>query len=109
MAARSCWLGAIVMLAGTAPAIGAADRVAAGQQKAAQCVACHGPEGFAPNPTFPHIAGQNAAYLENQLGLFKTGERYHALMTPVAQALSDEDIDDLAAYYSGLRLWSEAQ
>jgi cytochrome c553 len=56
---------------------------------------------------FPHLAGQNAAYLEIQLKQFKTGERYHPLMTPVAEALSDQDIDDLAAYYSALQPWSD--
>lgn len=71
-----------------------------GQTKSLQCVACHGPSGISPNPMFPHLAGQNASYLEIQLENFKSGERYHPLMTPVAQALSQEDVADLAAYFS---------
>ena len=108
MSARLCCLAVTLTLVGTG-AGGAADRFEDGHRKAVQCVACHGMEGVAPNPTFPHLAGQNAAYLAIQLEWFRTGQRYHSLMTPVAQALSDQDIEDLAAYYSALRPWTEAR
>jgi cytochrome c553 len=107
MSARDCWSGAILAMVSAGAAAGATDRIHEGQEKAVQCVACHGPSGLALNPMFPHLAGQNAAYLEIQLEQFKTGERYHPLMTPVAQALSDQDIDDLAAYHSALQPWSD--
>jgi len=107
MSARLCCLAATLILTGAS--LAAADRVEDGRLKAVQCVACHGMGGVAPNPTFPHLAGQNAAYLAIQLERFRTGERYHPLMTPVAQALSDRDIEDLAAYYSELRPWTEAR
>lgn len=107
MRARLCCLSAVLTL--TAGAANAADRVGDGHRKAVQCVACHGMEGVAPNPTFPHLGGQNAAYLAIQLERFRTGERYDPLMTPVAQTLSDQDIQDLAAYYSELRPWTEAR
>lgn len=97
----------LALLLSTAPAA-ADERAGQGREKAAQCVACHGMEGLAPNPTFPHLAGQNAAYLEIQLRYFRTGERYHPLMTPVAETLTDEDIDELSAYYSGLEPRAEA-
>lgn len=84
-----------------ASAVPAGD-LANGRAKSAQCVACHGLEGIAPNPTFPHLAGQNAAYVQMQLESFRAGERYHPLMTPVAQSLSDEDMGDLATYFSSL-------
>lgn len=64
------------------------------------CVACHGPSGITPNPTFPHLAGQNGSYLAAQLKKFKSGERYDPLMTPIAQSLSPEEISDLARFYS---------
>lgn len=102
-------LWAILLLATSAGAAASAGRVEDGQSKALQCVACHGTGGVAPNPTFPHLAGQNAAYLESQLRHFRSGQRYHPLMTPVAQALSDQDIRDLAAYYSELRAWGESR
>lgn len=83
-------------------AAAASGDTARGREKSALCVACHGLEGIAPNPTFPHISGQNAAYLQVQLEAFREGSRYHALMTPVAQSLSDEDIADLASYFSSI-------
>lgn len=101
MRAGGSWVTAMLVLASLSPAI-ADERVELGAQKAGQCVACHGTEGLTSNPTFPHLAGQNAAYLELQLRHFRSGERYHPLMTPIAETLSDQDIDELAAYYSGL-------
>lgn len=71
-----------------------------GQTKSMQCVACHGAAGISTNPTFPHLAGQHATYLEMQLENFRTGERYHPLMTPVAQSLTQQDIADLSDYFS---------
>jgi cytochrome c553 len=73
-----------------------------GQAKSIDCVACHGAGGISPNPMFPHLAGQNAAYLEMQLENFRSGAREHPLMTPVAQSLSSEDIVDLATYFSSI-------
>jgi cytochrome c553 len=102
------WLS-LVLVVSPASVATAAGMFEKGMNKAVQCVACHGTDGVAPNPTFPHLAGQNAAYLAIQLERFRSGERYHPLMTPVAQALSDGDIEDLAIYYSELRPWTEAR
>lgn len=71
-----------------------------GEVRSAECVACHGPAGMSPNPTFPILAGQDPAYLESQLQKFQSGERYHPLMTPVAKSLTAEDIKALAVYFS---------
>lgn len=71
-----------------------------GQTKAAPCVACHGVNGNSANPEWPSLAGQSAPYVIKQLKAFKSGERQNPLMTPMAQPLSDDDIEDLAAYYS---------
>lgn len=57
---------------------------------------------MAPNPTFPHLAGQNAGYLQQQLLRFRSGERYHPVMSPIAESLNDHDIDELAVFYSRL-------
>ncbi|MAL99191.1 MAG: hypothetical protein CL583_12185 [Alteromonadaceae bacterium] len=95
--------GSILLLATTAAADTAQSEIPeAGRQKAVQCIACHGVGGETTNPGFPDLAGQNAAYLQNQLVSFKSGSRYHPVMTPVAKSLSDEDIRDLAAYFSAL-------
>ena len=83
----------------------AAD-AAAGETKAAVCVACHGVNGNAPIlETYPKIGGQNAAYLELAVKAYKSGERgggNSALMTPIVGALSDSDIADIAAYFSSV-------
>lgn len=79
-----------------------AQDVARGEAKASDCAACHGALGVSPNPLFPNLAGQNGAYLQLQLEKFKKGDRYHPLMTPVAESLSQQEINDLAAYFSSI-------
>lgn len=71
-----------------------------GQTKSATCVACHGPNGNSPNPEWPSIAGQHAPYILKQLQAFKSGARQNPLMSPIAMTLSEDDMADLAAYYS---------
>ncbi|NLG75609.1 MAG: cytochrome c4 [Xanthomonadaceae bacterium] len=71
-----------------------------GQAKSTTCVACHGANGNSANPEWPNIAGQHASYILKQLQAFKAGERQDPLMSPIAMTLSEEDMADLAAYYS---------
>ena len=75
---------------------------AAGKQRAESCASCHGEAGISPNDTWPNLAGQNAAYLARILAAYKSGDQKDVAMTPLAQALSDADIQNLAAYFSGL-------
>lgn len=98
----------VMALAGLAAQADAQD-VARGEAKATDCVACHGAMGISPNPLFPNLAGQNGAYVQLQLEKFKKGERYHPLMTPVAESLSQQEINDLAAYYSSIAPFAEAR
>ncbi|MFM9861618.1 c-type cytochrome [Pseudoxanthobacter sp. M-2] len=82
-----------------------AGDAAAGLAKSAICASCHGPLGLSPVPTYPNLAGQNRLYLEYALRLYRSGERrgdQAGMMYTVAQALSDTDIADLAAYYADL-------
>ncbi|MET0984932.1 MAG: cytochrome c [Steroidobacteraceae bacterium] len=72
----------------------------AGQAKTAVCVACHGVDGNSANPEWPSLAGQSAPFIVKQLQAFKSDARQNPLMTPQAKMLSDQDIQDLAAYYS---------
>jgi cytochrome c553 len=72
----------------------------AGQAKSAVCVACHGPDGNSANPEWPSLAGQSATYIVKQLQAFKSDQRQNPLMTPQAKILSDQDMEDLAAYYA---------
>ena len=84
----------------------AAD-AAAGREKAAMCVVCHGLDGIAKVPDAPNLAGESAIYTTRQLEAFKSGERQHPQMSIIAQGLSDEDIADLAAWYASIKLTAE--
>lgn len=88
------------MLMFTASAL-AAD-AAAGKSKSATCVACHGSDGVSVNPMWPNLAGQKDMYLVKQMKDFRDGKRNDPVMAPMAKSLTDEDIANLAAYYSGL-------
>ena len=74
--------------------------VEAGQTKSATCVACHGVAGNSVNPLWPTLAGQHRQYIVKQLKAFKTGTRQDPLMTPMATTLSEQDMEDLAAYFT---------
>ena len=84
--------------------LASAGEPGAGRAKAASCAVCHGKDGIATRPDAPHIAGQNDLYLRGQLEAYRSGQRAHPVMNVVARALSDEDIDDLAAWYSSIKL-----
>jgi cytochrome c553 len=77
----------------------AADK-AAGEQKAATCMGCHGPKGKSSGAQWPNLAAQQSPYIVNQLNAFKTGARNDTMMQAMAARLSDDDINNLAAYYS---------
>jgi cytochrome c553 len=70
-----------------------------GKVKAEACVSCHGVGGKSLVPTFPKLANQHAVYLASTLKDFRSGERKNPLMSPFAAGLSDEDIQDLSAYF----------
>lgn len=76
----------------------------AGKSKAQSCAVCHGPMGLANNPGAPHLAGQPAVYLVEQLQDFKSGKRQNPVMSVIAKPLSQADILDLAAWYSSLEI-----
>ncbi|WAC63919.1 cytochrome c [Pseudoxanthomonas sp. SL93] len=73
---------------------------AKGKATGQSCVDCHGAEGNAPiDDVYPKLGGQYADYLAHALQAYRSGDRQHALMTPQAADLSDQDISDLAAYF----------
>ena len=108
--------GTLLCLAAVAPA-SAQDNAAApaavvgdakrGLQKAATCLGCHAIPGYkADFPTVysvPMIGGQNAKYIENALKEYQKGERRFPSMMATARSLSDQDIADVAAYFSSQR------
>lgn len=72
----------------------------AGKARAITCGACHGADGNSVNPAWPSLAGQHATYIVDQLNAFKQKTRSNPLMTAQVLALSDEDIANLAVYFS---------
>ncbi len=83
--------------------VSAAD-ITAGEQKAGNCVGCHGPNGNSSNVQWPNLAAQQATYLSNQLKAFKAGDRSNPMMQSMTANLNNEDIDNLAAYFSTQKL-----
>ncbi|MBT8125606.1 MAG: cytochrome c [Gammaproteobacteria bacterium] len=74
----------------------------AGKAKSVTCAACHGGEGISPTDIWPNLAGQKEQYLLAQLKAFKDGTRVNAQMAPMVANLSEEDMANLAAYYSSM-------
>lgn len=94
-----------LLIPALASAEGLVDGTAdAGQTKSAICAACHGSDGNSVNPVWPSIAGQHPTYIAKQLHAFKDGGRSNPLMSAQAMMLSDQDINDLAVYFSGKQL-----
>ena len=81
-------------------AAASAGSAEAGAGKAAVCVACHGVNGNSVNPEWPNLAGQNAAYIREQLAMFKSKQRNNPVMQPVVDPLSDQDFADIAAFFA---------
>lgn len=79
-----------------------------GKALSATCAACHGMDGNSINPIWPSLAGQHEEFLIRQITLFKNGDRENALMAPMVASLSDQDIEDLAAYFSAQKLQLKA-
>jgi len=95
-------LATSVLALSASSAIAAGD-AAAGKAKAATCAACHGASGVSSVPMFPNLNGQKDAYIVKQLKAFKSGTRKDPSMNGMAAPLSDADMANLAAYYSGLK------
>lgn len=96
------WLVLPVMLA-VAPAAVAAGDPEAGRIKANTCMGCHGiPAYNNVYPTYhvPKLGGQSAAYLVEALKAYRSGDRPHPTMRAQASSLSDQDIEDIAAWLS---------
>ena len=73
---------------------------AEGEKRAATCAACHGADGVSQIPTNPILAGQYPSFLEQALKDYRSGSRQSAIMAGFASQLSDQDIEDLAAWFS---------
>ncbi|MBL0919637.1 MAG: cytochrome c [Hydrogenophaga sp.] len=91
----------LALAAGTA----SAGDIAAGRARAdAACAVCHGPNGLSMQPNVPHLAGQPAIYLVEQLKNYRSGKRPHEVMSVIAKPLTDTEIENLAAWYAAMQL-----
>jgi cytochrome c553 len=97
---RALALFAVLAYAAAAQAGGNADK---GKVKAEQvCAACHGADGAKPAaPENPILAGQYADYIVKALSDYKSGKRANPVMKAMADPLSKQDIEDLAAWFAG--------
>tara|TARA_B100000686_G_scaffold353619_1_gene459962 strand:- start:1515 stop:1838 length:324 start_codon:yes stop_codon:yes gene_type:complete len=92
----------ILVISGTAQAEGDAAK---GKSNTQMCVGCHGIDGyrtaFPKVYNVPKIGGQHPAYIVKALQAYKTGARSHPTMKAIAADLTQQEMEDLAAYYAG--------
>ena len=98
----SLTIAAALALAFGSQAVSAKGNAESGKAKAAQvCAACHGPDGNKPTgPDFPILAGQHVDYLKKALSDYKSGKRINPIMKGFAATLSNQEMDDLAAWFA---------
>lgn len=92
------------LLFSAGPARAAGD-IEAGKIKSYTCTGCHGIPGYNnvyPTYKVPKIGGQNYEYLVSAMQAYRAGERDHKTMDLQASSLSDQDIEDIAAYFASL-------
>lgn len=86
-----------------APALSMAQGdIEAGRAKAYTCLGCHGVDGYRnayPSFRVPKLGGQHAAYIVSALKAYKAGDREHTTMQALAGTLSEQDMQDIAAYF----------
>ena len=97
-------LSVLTLILGTAlvatSAVADGDAQAGKNKAATVCAACHGADGNSVAAQFPKLAGQNASYIVTQLTYFKTGKRQNPIMSGQAAGLSEQDMQNLAAWFS---------
>ena len=98
---------ALMAAACAASASFAADPTACKKVAQGTCAVCHGIDGIAKNPDAQHLAAENVEYLMRQLKAFKSGERKHEQMSIIAQSMSDEQMADVSAWYSQIKIKAE--
>jgi cytochrome c553 len=70
----------------------------------AVCAVCHGVDGIGKNPDVPNLAGESQQYIQKQLKAFRSGGRQHEQMSIIAKDLTDNDIANLADWFSSLKV-----
>lgn len=91
----------VLLIIGWAPLAEASGNPQRGLEISAVCQSCHGIDGnLSLQDDYPKLGGQHADYLVHSLKAYRSGDRNHAIMSGFARDLSDQDIADLAAWYS---------
>jgi cytochrome c553 len=91
----------VVFMLALSPALACGADLAAGQAKVKQiCAACHGQDGNSQSDAYPKLGGQYPDYLAKALRDYKSGARKNPIMTGFAATLSDQDIENVAAYFA---------
>ena len=80
----------------------ALHRVGDASRNLPACMSCHGPAGAGIPPQFPRLAGQSARYTAEQLHAYRSRARENSIMSPIAERLTDAEIEQLALFFSGL-------
>jgi cytochrome c553 len=80
-----------------------------GANTSVPCQACHGADGIGISAEIPNLAGQKTVYIQTQLKAFKSGDRKHDVMGPIAKQLSDADVENLAAFWNSLPVGGESR
>jgi cytochrome c553 len=94
----------VLLAAASSGAVFAAGDAAAGKNKSSMCAGCHGIAGYRTvypeTYQVPKLGGQHAQYIVNALKEYQAGDRKHPTMRAIAGGLTEQDMNDLAAYYS---------
>ena len=98
------FLGCSLLVSSLTMATVAADNAPV---KSKMCAGCHGPNGISNSPTIPNLAGQKRAYLIREINDYRSGDRVDPMMSKVAKGLSDDDVEELAEYFSRLHIAEE--
>jgi cytochrome c553 len=101
---KSLLLGSVLLIGALglwSETVAARGNVAAGAKSAMYCAYCHGPDGNSTYTGTPRLAGQSAESIAAKIKLYKSNKKvFHPMMAFLAGGLTDQDIDDLAAFYS---------
>jgi len=89
--------GCLLSLSAYAYAEGKASE---GQRRSATCATCHSANGNEPIKNYPKLAAKNYDYLINALKAYQSGDRLHSAMHAIALDLTDQDVENLAAFYA---------
>lgn len=97
-------LGAAAIVAALAFPAAAQDAAAGKKAADMRCAMCHGSDGLAVAPDAPNLAGANPNYVLMQLDAFRDGRREHHQMSMIAASLSEQEMEDIAAWFGRMQL-----